>query len=183
MAPAQPYVFMMTDVVDSTSLNAAAGDELWAEVLALHDSILWAQIGEVGGTIVKHLGDGVFATFPTAPAALQCASRIQQAFPVALPGLPEAALKIRIGLHAGTAIHSHHDLFGLAVTLTARVCNHAAGGQVLLTEAIWAASRWTEAVTEVGQVMLKGFDQPIRLLALGLHEPPTCGDRLSVPER
>jgi adenylate cyclase len=67
----------------------------------------------------------------------------------------------RIGLHYGGALYRDGDYFGRDVNLAARVVARAGGGEVIVTDSV------TEAVTgahldfeAIGQVKLKGFDQP-----------------------
>jgi adenylate cyclase len=67
----------------------------------------------------------------------------------------------RIGLHYGAALYRDGDYFGRDVNLAARVVARARGGEVIVTDSV------TEAVTgahlefeDIGQVKLKGFNQP-----------------------
>ena len=64
---------MFTDIVGSTALIDAVGDEAWGRLLAWHDSTVRALLGEHRGREIHHAGDGFFVGFGSADAA--CADR------------------------------------------------------------------------------------------------------------
>jgi class 3 adenylate cyclase len=83
--PAQPAAadpmtrtFMFTDIVKSTALVEAMGDEAWKEVLDWHDQTLRGLINRHGGEEINHTGDGVFASFAQPERAIECALQIQR---------------------------------------------------------------------------------------------------------
>ena len=43
---------------------------------------------------------------------------------------------MRIGVSAGEPVAEHDDLFGAAVQLAARACNHAAAGAILVSNTV-----------------------------------------------
>lgn len=71
----------------------------------------------------------------------------------------------RIGVHAGFAIYRDGDYFGRDVNLASRVVARARGGEVLVTDSAEKAigSRDHLNFEEIGEVKLKGFDEPQRL--------------------
>ena len=60
--------FMFTDIVDSTKLVEALGEDRWQKLLTWHDRKLRELIEQGGGEVIKHTGDGYFAAFQSAPA-------------------------------------------------------------------------------------------------------------------
>ncbi len=70
--------FMFTDIVGSTSLAEAIGDERWERLLRRHDEQLRGLIEGGGGQIVNSTGDGFFAAFESARAAVETAIAIQR---------------------------------------------------------------------------------------------------------
>lgn len=161
---ARDLVFLFADIVDSTPVIRSIGDDAWAALLLRHDEILQTEVAAAGGTYVKHLGDGAFASFPNAAAALAAARAVQARFPLEAPGGGE--LHVRMGLHAGSAIPVEGDLFGLAVSLASRVCGRAAPGEVLVSEAVRTRAAGGFAFEDRGRVALKGFDERVRLFAV-----------------
>jgi adenylate cyclase len=71
----------------------------------------------------------------------------------------------RIGIHWGTTLYRDGDYFGREVNLASRVVARARGGEVLVTDAVVdAVSGATDLQFEgIGQVKLKGFDEPRQL--------------------
>jgi adenylate cyclase len=71
----------------------------------------------------------------------------------------------RIGVHSGFAIYRDGDYFGRDVNLASRVVARARGGEVLVTDSAESAIEAADhlAFEEIGEVKLKGFDQPQRL--------------------
>jgi adenylate cyclase len=79
----------------------------------------------------------------------------------------------RIGVHFGTALYRDGDYFGREVNLASRVVARARGGEVLVSDAVVAAVRDSSqhlAFEGIGQVKLKGFEQPRRLCRATLRE-------------
>ena len=58
--------FMFTDIVDSTKLVEALGEEKWRKLLTWHDKTLRELIEAEGGEVIKQTGDGYFAAFQSA---------------------------------------------------------------------------------------------------------------------
>ena len=71
----------------------------------------------------------------------------------------------RIGVHLGTTLYRDGDYFGRDVNLTSRVVARARGGEVLVTDAVVDAVGGSSHLTfePIGQVKLKGFDEPRQL--------------------
>jgi class 3 adenylate cyclase len=58
-APARvTRTFMFTDIVGSTNLLGALGDEAWRNLVRWHDQLLRAQFQSHGGEEIDHAGDG-----------------------------------------------------------------------------------------------------------------------------
>ncbi len=71
----------------------------------------------------------------------------------------------RFGLHAGQAIYRDGDYFGRDVNLAARVVARARGGEILVSGAVIDAVSKRDHLDfeNIGEVKLKGFDQPVSL--------------------
>ncbi len=67
---------MFTDIEGSTLLWEAHGNEVMAEVINAHNTILRAANSAWGGTEIGNEGDAFFFVFPTASAAVMCALEI-----------------------------------------------------------------------------------------------------------
>jgi class 3 adenylate cyclase len=161
--------FLFTDIVGSTDLIGTIGDEAWNDVLSWHDDTLSTVIGSHGGTVVRTTGDGFFASFGDAGAALDCAIAIQRR-------LAEHrrrhgfAPQVRIGVHAAEATAVADDYAGLGVHEAARVGALAEGGEILATTSTVVAAAMHVAVGEEREVSLKGLPHPVRVVSIGWRE-------------
>jgi class 3 adenylate cyclase len=156
--------FLFEDIRGSSVLNEALGDDRYYELLALHNEELEGAIARHGGAVVKHTGDGYFATFPDTAAALAGALDIESRFPLALWGEPESVMRIAVGVHAGGGVAARGDVYGIAVAKTCRICALAAGGEVLVSElARHRAPEGRFRFVDRGGVSLKGFSGPMRI--------------------
>jgi adenylate cyclase len=68
----------------------------------------------------------------------------------------------RIGIHSGVALYRDGDYYGREINLASRVVARARGGEVLVTDSVLEAVRPSPHLgfEEIGQVKLKGFDEP-----------------------
>lgn len=60
---------MFTDLVGSTEIRSRIGEDAAETLRAVHDEVLGDATAANGGVVVKHLGDGLMATFPSAAGA------------------------------------------------------------------------------------------------------------------
>jgi len=162
--PGAPLTILFTDVEGSTALTQRLGDAKAREVLRNHEHIVREALRAHGGAEVKAMGDGFMASFSSATRALECAIAMQRAFAAHSDEHPETPIRVRIGLNAGEPIAEDEDLFGTAVQLAARICAHAEPGQILVPTVVreLAAGKGF-LLADLGQVVLRGFEDPVRL--------------------
>lgn len=159
---------MFTDMVGSTEMTAHLGDTLAIELVRAHDSIIRRCLEQHGGSEVKHLGDGIMASFDDAPASVRCAIAIQQQFAV-YNGKSENPIRVRIGLHAGEPVAESNDLFGSAVQIAARICNAAPADRILVSADIQKACKDADLeFISRGAETLKGLSDPIQVYSPAL---------------
>jgi adenylate cyclase len=107
--------------------------------------------------VIKTIGDEVMVVGHDIGALVDWA--------VGFTGLFEERPEPRIGVHWGTTLYRDGDYFGREVNLASRVVARARGGEVLVTDAVVEAVRGTPHLRfeGIGEVKLKGFDEPRRL--------------------
>jgi class 3 adenylate cyclase len=155
---------MFTDLQDSTGMTARLGDAKAMELLHTHDSLTRNALREHTGREVKHLGDGIMASFASIDQSLECAIAIQRAFAAYNVRNSGAPLHLRIGLSVGEPVEHDNDLFGRTVQLAFRLCTHAKPDQILATEEVVAQSAGkTSLFSSRGPINPKGFDQAIQV--------------------
>jgi class 3 adenylate cyclase len=118
---------VFTDIVGSTDLLEAVGDDEMHRVLRIHFSESRRLIAEKGGREVKTIGDGVMVAFRTVEAALDYASALRSA-----PGDPR--LKVRAGIHVGPMSVDGEDVFGGTVNLAARITQQIKDAEIWVSD-------------------------------------------------
>ena len=156
---------MFTDIVDSTGLTERLGDDEWSRVLARYRELTRHAFATRGGEEVGTQGDGFLARFPSPAEAVLCGVDIQRD----LDELREAvgaALEVRIGIHAGEAVHDDGDLIGRVINVAARVTSAAVPGEILVTEPVADYLGGRLELDDRGLQTLRGVTQPRHLLAV-----------------
>jgi class 3 adenylate cyclase len=162
---------LFTDIVESTAMTQQMGDEAAMEVVELHDSIVRDALKDLGGREVKHLGDGIMASFVSAASAVKCAARVQNEIGKHVRANADPPIRVRVGIAAGEPVERHSDLFGVTVQLAARLCAHAEADQILVSNVVAELCEGKVlAFTELGELSLKGFDRPVRAHAVNWTE-------------
>ncbi|MET3960811.1 adenylate cyclase [Marmoricola sp. OAE513] len=150
-----------SDIENSTALNNQLGDSRWLKVLTAHDRLVETYVEKYRGLIVKSFGDGHMVVFTTPELAIAAALDIQRALNASWNRsreLRRTPIRIRIGMHTGTAIERGGDYFGQNVALAARVAGQAQGGEILVTGDIVSSTEDVFGFTPAEAVELKGFD-------------------------
>src|SRR4051812_41770174 len=152
---------MFSDIEDSTSLNDRLGDQAWVRVLSAHDRVVRSAVERCGGHVVKSQGDGFMLVFGSPENAIGAASRMQRKVGAGGRHLRRTPVKVRIGIHSGTAVARDGDYFGRNVAKAARVTALAAAGETLVTdevrERLGDDSADVGALERFGVVELKGL--------------------------
>ncbi|HET6997364.1 MAG TPA: AAA family ATPase [Solirubrobacterales bacterium] len=175
MSPVETVTVLFTDLVGSTGMASRIGPAAAEEVRREHFRILREAIGDVGGSEVKNLGDGLMVKFSSASAALGCAAAMQRRI-ARRNRRAEEQLSIRVGVSLGEATREDDDYFGPPVIEASRLCAAAEGDEVLVSElAGTTASRRDHDLHPVGELSLKGLPDPLTAFRLawqtGEEEP------------
>jgi class 3 adenylate cyclase len=163
--PKGQVTFLLTDIEGSTDLLT----RLDAEYVPLVSSvrrIMRAAISRSGGQEIDARGDEFFAVFERATGALDAAIAIQRA--LGARSWPHGMdVRVRMGMHSGRPTLTETGYAGLAVHATARICQCAHGGQIVVSSAARAAVRepLDDGVTlrSLGAVRFKGLRDPVEL--------------------
>jgi class 3 adenylate cyclase len=155
--------FMFTDIVRSTVLVEAMGDEAWESLLRWHDETLRSLFAAHNGEEVVATGDGFFVGFESPEAALACAVAIQRKL-AEHRQTQGFAPPVRLGVHASQATQVAHNFRGKGVHEAARIAGLAEGGEILASRETAAGSRYQ--LSEPRTVTLKGIAEPIEIVAV-----------------
>jgi predicted ATPase/class 3 adenylate cyclase len=169
--PSGLVTFMFTDIEGSTRLARMLGDT-YGSVLNAHRAVLRAALSDFGGAELFTEGDSFFVAFGDASAAVAACVAAQRALSSYPWPSPDAAPRVRMGLHTGRATPVAGEYASAEVHRAARVASAAHGGQVLCSEATaLAAITWSAVpagvdLLDLGPHRLRGFDDAARLFQL-----------------
>ncbi|MGH6799524.1 MAG: adenylate/guanylate cyclase domain-containing protein [Roseiarcus sp.] len=165
---------LFCDLVGSTSLSAALDAEDWRNLVNAYLDAASAAVTQMGGHVLKKLGDGLMALFgyPVAQEndserAVRAALAIQRALGELnrkgqASGAPELAA--RIGVETGAVIvDSSGEVFGDAPNVAARVQALAEPGTVLITAKVQRQVAGLFVAEDRGAHALKGASEPVML--------------------
>ncbi|HEV8573309.1 MAG TPA: AAA family ATPase [Dehalococcoidia bacterium] len=179
--PGGTVTIMFTDLVGSAALGDRVGDIEAQALRRAHDRILRQQFQRSCGNVIKSTGDGFLVAFESARQAVECGVEVQRAIQTQQAEGRYRELQIRVGLHTGEPVVEGGDLRGTDVDLAARICDQAAGGQVLISDVSRVlASRSPELEFKpLGERTLKGFSQAVSLFEVRRPEERTVRPSLT----
>jgi class 3 adenylate cyclase len=160
-AVAQRTLFF-SDIVGSTQLVEAIGDQSWSELVAWLDGSMRQCFKSHGGEEVDHAGDGFFVAFPDSKSALDCAVSIQRdlADHRRKHGF---APRVRIGIHATSASHAGGRYQGRGVHEASRIAALAGPDEIVASRATVPPSF---RVSEPREATVKGISKPLELVTI-----------------
>ncbi len=156
-----PIAILFTDIARSTEIHEMAGDQAARYIVQVHDRIVRQVIGDYYGKEIKHLGDGIMASFKSAANAVRAALVIQKRISAHSKAEKDLPLQLRIGVNVGEPIQSKNDLHGISVNLAARICSAAEAEKVLVSEGVKVMCAGKDIhFEERGTRNLKGIPKP-----------------------
>ena len=163
-APIGTISFLFTDIVGSTRLWEKHPNHMGA-ALARHDAIMRTAVDQYSGYVFKTVGDAFCVAFQTPRDAILAAIDAQNALE-AEDWKEIAVLKVRMGIHTGTAEFRGGDYFGGTLNRASRIESAAHGGQILLSQ-ITCELLQDEGLSitfkSLGEHRLRNLDRPEHL--------------------
>ena len=154
---------VFADLMGSTGLFEATGNAKATRAVTQLTQWICEVFIAHGGRVVKTLGDGVFAVFPSGVSAIGAVVDMQRSHQKHLPGkLVDMSLPIRVGVASGEVEIVAGDCYGDAVNLAARLSDLSGGNQ------IWATNKVVNGVEEaqgvrfrpLGPITIRGRAEP-----------------------
>ena len=157
------------DVVGYSRLMEADEDGTYTRLKAGFEELVAPKIEAFGGRIVKLMGDGLLAEFPSVASAVEWAVETQGVVAAANQSEPrDQRIEYRIGVNLGDVIIDGDDIYGDGVNVAARLQEIAAPGGVCLADDAYRQVRGKvkEAFADGGDVSLKNISAPVRVWQL-----------------
>jgi class 3 adenylate cyclase len=158
------------DLSDFTTMSSAMPMTALSKLLATFEDVTTDTVNDLGGRVVKFLGDAVMFVAPTVPvlATIACAL-------VTHPKAEEASLQVRAGIAYGDVLAQDGDYFGPPVNLASRLVAIAAPGEVLASPAVVPLLDLTHTATEREPQVLRGIAEPVTPYELVSAPGPSGG--------
>ncbi len=158
---------------------------------SLRKDLVQPKIADRGGRIVKLMGDGLLAEFPSVVEAVQCAVDIQRDMAGREPDLPDdRRITLRIGINLGDIIVEGSDIYGDGVNVAARLEALAEPGDICLSGPAFDTvdGKLDLAFEDGGEQQVKNIAKPVRVYRLrtqGAQDGPSAlpEQQLSVPDK
>lgn len=160
------------DLAGFSRLMEADEEGTHAGLMQLRTDLLQPSVTKGRGQIVKHMGDGLLATFDSALDCVSCAIALQRALlergvrdPV------DRRLAFRMGINLSDTIVDEDDIFGEGVNIAARLQGYAEPGGIVVTSVVaeQIEGRVDVRRVDLGELHLKNIRRPVR--AYSLHLP------------
>jgi len=156
---------MVADIVGYSRLMDADEDGTYTALRAARAEVIDPKIKEYGGRIVKHLGDGFLAEFPTVMAAIQFAMSFQEEEGHRAEGVPkEQQIRFRIGINLGDVIVDEDgDIFGDGVNVAARLEGLAIPGGICISGPVYETvhKKLDVGFDNLGDQSVKNISNPV----------------------
>ncbi len=182
---------LAADVVGYSRLMGADEAGTLERLKSLRRELVQPKIAGRSGRIVKLMGDGLLAEFPSVVEAVLCAVDIQQEVAGREPDLAnDRRIALRIGINLGDIMVEGSDIYGDGVNLAARLEALAEPGEICLSGTAFDTvdGKLDLAFEDGGERQVKNIAKPVRVYRLrtqgsrdsssGLSEQP-----LSVPDK
>lgn len=150
---------LFVDLVGSTELAYALGDQAWRQLLERFRSTVRRSLKRHGGKEIDTAGDGFFVTFEAPGQALACARELVESS-------RQLGLEVRVGVHIGEVQVDGSHVTGAAVHLASRVMSAAGPGEVLVSRALRDVLAGSDfELDDRGSRQLKGVPGEVQLFA------------------
>ncbi|MGH3072872.1 MAG: response regulator [Gaiellaceae bacterium] len=168
--PTGTVTFLFADVEGSTRLAHELGGD-WRPVLADIRRLLREAVSAAAGHEVDSRGDELFAAFASAAEAADAAVDAQRRLGGHNWPTP---VRVRIGLHTGSAALGEDGYVGVDVHRAFRIASAGHGGQIVASETAATALAPIRELRDLGPWLLPDLPEPERIFQL--EEPGLGGE-------
>ena len=158
-----------------------------AQLKAHRRDLVDPKVTEYQGRIVKSVGDGILAEFPSVVDALRCAIDIQHAMVARNADLPMGKrIEFRIGINVGDIIVDDGDIYGDGVNVAARLEGLAEPNGICVSHRVMEDTRGKldASFEDAGEQHLKNIAWPVQVYRLRLGDKAAMPrPRLALPDK
>jgi adenylate cyclase len=157
---------LAADVVGYSRLMGEDEAGTLERLKSLRRELVQPKIAGSRGRIVKLMGDGLLAEFPSVVEAVQCAVDIQQDMASREADLPaERRIRLRVGVNLGDIIVEGSDIYGDGVNVAARLEGLAEPDGICISGKVYeeVGSKLPTAFEDLGEQEVKNIRKPVRV--------------------
>ncbi len=157
---------LAADVVGYSRLMGEDETGTLERMKSLRRELVQPKIIERKGRIVKLMGDGLLAEFPSVVEAVQCAVDIQHSMIDREADLPDdRRIRLRIGVNLGDIMVEGSDIYGDGVNVAARLEGLAEPGGICISGKVYeeVGSKLPTAFEDLGEQEVKNIVEPVRV--------------------
>jgi len=174
VVPTGTVTFLFTDIEGSTKRWETHGDHMRAAVES-HDALLRGIFEGHHGYVFKTVGDAFCVAFASPADAVTGALDAQRAL-AKEDHSTVGGIRVRMGLHTGSADERSGDYFGPTVNRVARLMSVGHGGQILVSDStrmlLQGEMPPEAALTDCGSHRLKDLAQPEHIWMVTVPDLP-----------
>ncbi len=162
---------LAADVVGYSRLMGEDETGTLERLKSLRKELVQPRIAERKGRIVKLMGDGLLAEFPSVVEAVQSAVDIQQGMTRREADLPdERRIRLRIGVNLGDIIVEGSDIYGDGVNVAARLEALADPGGICVSGTVFDHVKGKVSLDfwDLGEQQVKNIDQLVQVYGIAL---------------
>ncbi len=157
---------LVADVVGYSRLMGEDEAGTLDALKAHRKELIDAKIAAHEGRIVKLMGDGMLAEFPSVVEAVQCAVAVQLGMAERNVVIPEdRRIVFRIGINLGDIIVDGDDIYGDGVNVAARLEGRAEPGGICISSKVYeeVRDRTDLAFEDMGEQEFKNIDRLVHV--------------------
>jgi TolB-like protein/class 3 adenylate cyclase len=156
---------LVADVVGYSRLMGEDEEGTLVALKGLRSRLIDPTVTDLGGRIVKLMGDGALAEFPSVIDAVECAIGIQRCVAAHNVENPDGKqIEFRIGVNLGDVIIDGDDIYGDGVNVAARLEGLADPGGVCISGTVFdqIKNKLDLSFEDLGLQEVKNIAEPVR---------------------
>lgn len=157
---------LAADIVSYSRLMGTDEAGTLGRVTCLWEELVLPKIMERKGRVVKLMGDGLLAEFPSIVEAVQCAVDIQEAMIEREGDQPnDRRMRLRIGVNLGDVLVQESDIYGDGVNVAARLEGLADPDGICISGGAFehVKGKVRADFTDLGEQRVKNIAEPVRV--------------------
>jgi adenylate cyclase len=164
---------LAADMVGYSRLMEADEVDTIARQKAHRTQLIDPQIAKHNGRIVKTIGDGLLAEFPSVVDAVSCAVEVQQAMVTREADVPDdQRIRYRVGINLGDIVIDGEDILGEGVNIASRLEGLSEPGGIFISRAAHDQIQGKLPLTldDLGRHRVKNIARPVHVYQVRLAD-------------